>query len=70
MSIKNNMSTINNGFNLIGGAQIGTYSSYWSSSEVNSNYTWYSGFIDSYGLRGSNGSNKDFSHDVRPVLEF
>ena len=70
MSIKNNMSTINNGFNLIGGAQIGTYSSYWSSSEVNSNYTWYSGFIDGYGLRGSNGSNKDFSHDVRPVLEF
>ena len=49
-SIENNMSTINNGFNLAGGAQIGTYSYYWSSSEYDSYYAWSSDFSGDYGL--------------------
>ncbi len=70
-SIKNNMSTINNGFNLAGGAQIETYSAYWSSTESNSKGAWNSGFNYDYGLDGfSYGSNKPNNNEVRPVLEF
>ncbi len=70
-SIKNNISTINNGFNLIGGAQIRTYSYYWSSSEHDSYNAWYSGFSYDYGLyNGSYFGGKHSSYEVRPVLEF
>ena len=70
-SIKNNMSTINNGFNLAGGAQIETYSAYWSSTESNSKGAWNSGFNYDYGLDGfSYGSNKPNNNEVRPVIEF
>ena len=70
-SIKNNMSAINNGLNLAGGAQIGTSSYFWSSSEDYSYYAWYSDFSRAYGL-GNNGSghHKNYSSEVRPVLEF
>ncbi len=68
MSIKNNMSTINNGFNLIGGAQIET-TSYWSSSEHNSSEAWYSSFSRDYGLY-TGGYHKNAGLEVRPVLEF
>ena len=73
ISIKNNISTINNGFNLVGGAQIGTRSDLWSSSEHSSDSTWHSDFIYDYGLYGDSYSsyfNKDYSTEVRPVIEF
>ena len=73
ISIKNNISTINNGFNLVGGAQIGTRSDLWSSSEHSSDSTWHSDFLYDYGLYGDSYSsyfNKDYSTEVRPVIEF
>ena len=77
-SIKNNMSTIDNGFNLAGGAQIETSSDYWSSTEVDSGYAWASYFSYEYGLYSYYSSidsrnyyrTKQSSHEVRPVLEF
>ena len=72
-SIKNNMSTINNGFNLAGGAQIGTSSYNWSSSEASSNLAWISRFSFDYGLDDDYDYyiyNKNRSYEVRPVLEF
>ena len=69
-SIKNNMSAINNGFNLIGGAQIET-TSYWSSSEHRGSDAWYSDFGDAYGLDCNYyGYSKYYSVEVRPVIEF
>ena len=70
-SIKNNMSTINNGFNLSGGAQIGTSSEYWSSSEYKGRTAWASRFSEDYGLDPYGyDSGKSYSFEVRPVLEF
>ncbi len=68
-SIKNNMSAINAGFVLAGGDQLGTISYLWSSSEYRSGYAWYSSFRRDYGLNSTNGY-RNYSHEVRPVLEF
>lgn len=40
---------------------------YWSSSETNDYYAWYSYFSNEYGL---NYGNKNYSYEVRPVLAF
>ena len=79
-SIKNNMSVINAGFILTGGTQIGTSSYYWSSSEYENYYTWYSVFSYAYGLDYYRDGDDDYncyqceikgsSLEVRPVLEF
>ena len=68
-SIKNNMLAINAGFVLAGGDQLGTSSYLWSSSEYNSNRAWYSDLSDDYGLCYDR-SIKNYSLEVRPVLEF
>ena len=66
-SIKNNMSTINNGFNLSGGTPIiETNSHLWSSSEYSNILSWCSFFATS----GLDECYKDSSLEVRPVLEF
>ena len=67
-SIKNNISTINNGFNLIRGAQIGRSFYYWSSSEAGKFNAWY---MDCrYNCELSKSFTKTDSSEVRPVLEF
>ena len=46
----------------------------WSSSEISSDYAWYSSFNYSYGLYDYTGCKDyyhfNFAHYVRPVLEF
>ena len=68
-SIKNNMSIINNGFNLAGGTQIGTNSKYLTSSENNFGSTWQSDFTYDYGLYDY-AIAKNYATEVRPVIEF
>ena len=61
------------GIILTGGTQIETSSSLWSSSETNSSNAWYSSFYQSYDYGLDNyeqGYSKNFSNDIRPVLEF
>ena len=71
ISIKNNMSIINNGFNLSGGTPIGTYSYYWSSTEYDRGYASGSDFSLDFGLFYGHGSDYKYnSYEVRPVLEF
>ena len=67
-SIKNNISTINNGFNLIRGAQIGRSFYYWSSSEAGKFNAWY--MYCRYNCELSKSFTKTDSSEVRPVLEF
>ena len=67
-SIKNNISTINNGFNLIRGAQIGRSFYYWSSSEAGKFNAWYMNCR--YNCELSKSFTKTDSSEVRPVLEF
>ncbi len=70
-SYYNNQQLVNLGITNAGGAQIGTGSYNWSSSETSSGYTWYSNFNNIYGLNYKyDDSNKDGSYEVRPVLEF
>ena len=76
-SIKNNMSAINAGVVLTGGDQLGTSSDLWSSSEYSSRGAWGSNFSNDYGLGSTlygsyyySYSGKDYSFEVRPVLEF
>ena len=67
VSIKINMSAINNGFNLSGGTPIiETNSHLWSSSEYSNIISWCSFFATS----GLDECYKDSSLEVRPVLEF
>ena len=67
VSIKINMSAINNGFNLSGGTPIiETNSHLWSSSEYSNILSWCSFFATS----GLDECYKDSSLEVRPVLEF
>ena len=70
-SIQNNISNINNRFNLAGGVQIGTSSQYyyWSSSVYNSGGAWYSHFGTDYGVNSSY-SGKISRLGVRPVIGF
>ena len=68
-SIKNNMSIINNGFNLAGGTQIETNSKYLTSSENNFGSTWRSDFTYDYGLYDY-AIAKNYATEVRPVIEF
>ena len=74
-SIKNNITTINHGFNLAGGTQISTC--FWSSSEENDRSAWIFHLRQDYGVGsfvGGDGghcySKKNYKIDVRPVLEF
>ena len=75
-SIKNNITTINYGFNLAGGTQIETTFTYWSSSEKDRYNVWHFSYDFDYGLYGSTigtstgAGNKGYSYEVRPVLEF
>ena len=70
-SYYNNQQLVNLGITNAGGAQIGTGSYNWSSSETSSGYTWYSNFNNIYGLNYKyDDSNKDGSYEVRPILEF
>ena len=67
VSIKINMSAINNGFNLSGGTPIiETNSHLWSSSEYSNIISWCSFFA----ISGLDECYKDSSLEVRPVLEF
>ncbi len=67
-NIKNNISTINNGFNLAGGNPFETNPHLWSSSENSNSRAWYSYFRLTSGLY--NFSTKWTNYDVRPVIEF
>ena len=74
-SINNNMSIINNGFNLTGGTPISENNYIWSSSEHKSDSAWFAIFNYNHRDYGINTSynddyNKTDSHEVRPVLEF
>ncbi len=70
-SIKNGMELINIGYGLVRGTKIGTSSEYWSSSEIDSDYAWFSDFSTDYGLSyRRNYYDKGYSNEVRPVLEF
>ena len=68
-SIKDGMKLINIGYGLVSGTKIGTSSHFWSSSENNSYYAWYSYFSYDYGLNYDYG-NKSNSREVRSVLAF
>ena len=72
-SIYDNISTINNRIDLIGGSRIEKNSYYWTSSERNKSYAWISDFALDYGLINFNyaydGKN-DTLYEVRPVIEF
>ena len=69
-SIKNNMSAINAGFVLTGGDQLGTSSYLWSSSEYDGYVAWTSNFSHDQGLYYDDRNLKNYSNEVRPVLEF
>ena len=72
-SIYDNISTVNNRIDLIGGSRIEKNSYYWTSSERNKSYAWISDFALDYGLINFNyaydGKN-DTLYEVRPVIEF
>ena len=70
-SYYNNQDAINTGFSRANGTQFSTSTNAWSSSEYSSSNSWISYFSDIYGLRGSYAFNrKNYSYEVRPVLEF
>ena len=69
-SIKNNMSAINARFVLTGGDQLGTSSYLWSSSEYDGYVAWTSDFSHDQGLYYDDRNLKNYSDEVRPVLEF
>ena len=70
-SIKDGMKLINIGYGLVSGTKIGTSSHFWSSSEIDSDYAWFSDFSTDYGLSyRRNYYDKGYSNEVRPVLEF
>lgn len=64
--ICDNLSTINKMIRNAGGKMLS--GDYWSSSESNNYYAWYSNFYGSYGLGWSSKTNS--SYYVRPVLAF
>lgn len=61
--IYDNLSTINKMIRNAGGKMLS--GAYWSSSEYNYYYAWYSNFYGSYGL---DWNSKDYDTCVRPVL--
>ena len=67
ISYYNNQSVINTGFSQAGGTTFTNSTYAWSSSESSYFVAWYSNFSGSYGL-GS--SDKGYSTEVRPVIEF
>ena len=73
-SYYNNQQLVNIGMTNAGGTQIGTSSdNIWSSSEKSSNYALFSNFNNAYGLYNDyygHTRKKDYSNEVRPVLEF
>lgn len=67
MAIAENLDAVNEALVRAGGEPL-KKSWYWSSSEYNNDYAWYSIFNYSYGL---DWSNKDYDFQyVRPVLAF
>ena len=76
-SYYNNQQLVNIGMTNAGGTQVGTGTYLWSSSEYDSNYTWYLSLYSALGLSYSGDGgldyyyhNKNTSYEVRPVLEF
>ncbi len=64
-SVYNNREAINTGFSRANGTQFS--SGAWSSSEYGDTYAWSSRFGGSYSL---DYDNKNYSYEVRPVIEF
>lgn len=62
-----NIKEINQGLKKCDGESLIGY--YWSSSEDDGDYAWYSGFGGDYGL-GNHRNYKTYSGEVRPVLAF
>ncbi len=71
-SIYNHQQEVNTGLVYGKGEKFTADNDVWSSSERNSNYAWMSDFGRDYGLGSyyGNSSNKGYSNEVRPVLEF
>ena len=66
-SYRYNQTSINISFKKINGMQFATNTFAWSSSEYKLTVAWYSDFNSIYGIRLN---EKNYSHEVRPVIEF
>ena len=66
-SYYNNQQLVNIGLTNAGGTQITTSTYAWSSSEYNGSRAWRSNFNREYGL---GDGLKNYSYEVRPVIEF
>ena len=66
-SYRYNQTSINISFKKINGTQFATNTFAWSSSEYKLTVAWYSDFNSTYGIRTN---EKNYSHEVRPVIEF